>query len=151
MALARWLAGVLAAGMAALPPLAAAQSAPLVLDQRCQPMAAQQPDRSADQAQVAFRQRLGTTTAPFWLLMGRFGDGAVLFCLSDGPKKGGAPLALASLQYRFISEIRPAAEPNAVLITVRHGNGRRVPLTLYRLHFSTRTQFSLTPLRRWQE
>ena len=148
---ARWCAGLVLAGVVLMPGVVQAQSTRLRLDQRCQPIRTQQPDRSANQAELAYRQQLLTPADPFWLLMGRFGDGAALFCLTDGPKQGGVPLALPQLQFQYISEIRPGAEPNALLITVRHGNGRHAPLSLYRLRFSARTQFSFTSLRRWQD
>ena len=147
----RLCAGLVLAGVVLMPGLVQAQSTRLRLDQRCQPIRTQQPDRSANQAELAYRQQLLTPADSFWLWMGRFGDGAALFCLTDGPKQGGVPLALPQLQFQYISEIRPGAEPNALLITVRHGNGRHAPMSLYRLRFSSRTQFSLTPLRRWQD
>ena len=148
---ARCCAGLVLAVVILMPGVVQAQSTWLRLDQRCQPIRTQPPDRSANQAELAYRQQLLTPADPFWLLMGRFGDGAALFCLTEGPNEGGVPLALPQLQFQYISEIRPGAEPNALLITVRLGNGRHAPLSLYRLRFSARTQFSLTPLRHWQD
>ncbi|MEB3335215.1 MAG: hypothetical protein VKP70_09535 [Cyanobacteriota bacterium] len=118
---------------------------PLVVDQQCK--VAESPD-SNYRIDNYFRLLVGEGKS-YWLSLARSIDGMAIFCLAEGETQRPRQLPISELQDKIISEITQTSELNVFMITVAHGNGWRVPKTLYKLNLNTPDKPVLTKLKEW--
>ena len=97
---------------------------------------------------VAYRQSFTAQGKEYWLVYGKYQDGASLLCITSPGYKNGWRPNIPALQSRFIGDIQN--ESNAqFLIIVNGGNGRLVPITKYRLNLSNPETPQQSVLSRW--
>lgn len=87
----------------------------------------------------------------YWFVVGQYGDGASLLCVTRPGYAQGQPLALPQLQSRFIDQISQEGSGSSFLIDHQDGNGREVVITRYRLILSDPWRPSLTQLSQWRQ
>jgi hypothetical protein len=81
---------------------------------------------------VFYKSEFRTNNQSYWLSAARYQDGAAILCISR-PYFKQAKL-VKEIPIGFISTITKDLSRNGVfLVTVREGNGRNVPITVYRL------------------
>ena len=120
--------------------------AEVYLDRQCK-----RANDSRDAFRVDFRRNIQPGGQPYWFSMGRYADGASIFCLTQPNYTQGQLLAVKQLQRQFIREIKQESQETSFLITVAYGNGRRVPLTQFRLNLDDPMQPKLSKLREWRD
>ncbi|CAD5985268.1 hypothetical protein [Planktothrix agardhii] len=96
---------------------------------------------------VFYQQEFSSQNQTYWLYVGRYQDGAVIFCVSEPNFNQARELNAEPLQFQFIENISQDSNNNSTfLITVREGNGRNAPLTDYKLDLVNPNQPVLTRL-----
>lgn len=120
--------------------------AEVYLDRQCQ-----RADDSRSAFRVDFRRNIQPGGQPYWFSLARYLDGSAIFCLTQPNYTQGKLLAVKQLQNQFIREIKQESRETSFLITVAYGNGRRVPLTQFRLNLDKPMQPKLTKLREWRD
>lgn len=104
-----------------------------------------------DAFRVDFRRNIQPGGKPYWFSMARYMDGTPIFCLSQPNYTQGKLVARKEWQNQFIREVKQETQETSFLITVAYGNGRRVPLTQFRLNLDDPTQPKLTKLKEWRD
>lgn len=120
--------------------------AEVYLDRQCQ-----RTKDSKDAFRVDFRRSIRPSGPAYWFSLARYQDGAAIFCLTRPNYTQGQLLAVKQLQNQFIREIKQENRETSFLITVAYGNGRRVPLTQFRLNLDNPRQPKLSKLREWRD
>ncbi len=120
--------------------------AEVYLDRQCQ-----RADDSENAFRVDFRRNIQSGGQPYWFSLARFIDGSAIFCLTQPNYTQGQLLAVKQLQNQYIREIKQESRETSFLITVAYGNGRRVPLTQFRLNLDNPLQPKLSKLREWRD
>ena len=120
---------------------------PLLVDRQCKP---------AESAESSYRvdnyfRLLVAGGNDYWLSLARYIDGSGIFCLSGGDFQEPRRLPSPELQDQFISEINQKGEPNIFEVTVAHGNGWKVPKTMYRLDLRNPDKPVLSKMKEWVE
>ena len=85
----------------------------------------------------------------YWLVFGKFGDGASLLCVTSPGYMNGKKLAIPTLQSQFIGDIKKESKASFQII-VNGGNGRLVNLTSYRIDLSNPDNLQWSVLSRWR-
>jgi hypothetical protein len=103
-----------------------------------------------DQFIVFYQENFISKEKNYWFYAARYQDGAVILCTSQPEFVQPQLLPAKTLQNQFIPKITKAPRSQSVfLITVREGNGFRVPMKEYRLDLSNLSQPKLTLLKSW--
>lgn len=87
----------------------------------------------------------------YWFVIGQYGDGASLLCVTKPGYAQGQRLALTQLQSHFIGQISQEGYSSSFLVDHRDGNGRAVLITRYRLSLANPSNPTLTQLKQWRQ
>jgi len=120
--------------------------AEVYLDRQCQLV-----NDSRDAFRVDFRRNIQPSGQPYWFSLARYIDGSAIFCLMQPNYTQGQFLDVKQLQNQFIREIKQESRETYFLITVAYGNGRRVPLTQFRLNLDNPLKPKLIKFREWRD
>jgi hypothetical protein len=105
-----------------------------------------------DTWQVRYRRPFKVASGEqYWFVVGQYGDGASLLCVTRPGYAQGQPLALPQLQSRFIDQISQEGSGSSFLIDHQDGNGREVVMTRYRLILSDPMRPRLSQLKQWRQ
>jgi hypothetical protein len=88
---------------------------------------------------------------PYWLVIGKYQDGASRLCLTRPGAVQGKPLSVPQLQSQYIDRISQERNSSSFLIDRRDGNGRAVLITRYRLSLADPTNPKLTQVKQWNQ
>jgi hypothetical protein len=135
------VASFLAAGFLPSP----SHGTPLIVDRQCQPAESTESNYRVDNNY----RLLVPGGKSYWLSLARFIDGSGIFCLSGGDFQEPRRLPNPELQDQFISEINQKGELYIFEVTVAHGNGLRVPMTMYRLDLRNPDKPVLAKMKEW--
>ncbi|MEB3317726.1 MAG: hypothetical protein VKO39_06255 [Cyanobacteriota bacterium] len=120
---------------------------PLLVDRQCQRAESTEASYQVDN----YYRLLVAGGKTYWLSLARYIDGSGIFCLSGGDFQDPRRLASSELQDQFISEINQKGQPNIFEVTVAHGNGLKVPMTMYRLDLGNPGKPVLSKIKEWVE
>jgi hypothetical protein len=105
-----------------------------------------------DTWQVRYRRPIQVASGEqYWFVVGQYGDGASLLCVTRPGYAQGQTLALPQLQSQFIGQISQEGSGSSFLIDHRDGNGREVVITRFRLSLSDPWRPRLTQLSQWRQ
>jgi hypothetical protein len=83
------------------------------------------------------------------LVLSRFVDGSALFCVSGVSQGIFTPLRAPELQNQYVEKIERDLNPGTFKVTIRNGNGWRVPMILYRLDLSRPEMPEVVKIKEW--
>lgn len=118
---------------------------PLTVDLQCQPAESTESNYRVDNNYRLLVPGVKT----YWLSLARSIDGSGILCLSVDDFQEPRRLPSPELQDQFISEINQKGELYIFELTVAHGNGWRVPMTMYRLDLSNPDKPVLAKMKEW--
>ena len=87
----------------------------------------------------------------YWFVIGQYGDGSSLLCVTKPGYAQGQRLALPQLQSHFIGQISQEGNSSSFLVDHQDGNGRAVLITRYRLSLANPSNPKLAQLKQWRQ
>lgn len=97
---------------------------------------------------VAHRQSFTAQGQDYWLVLGKYGDGSSLLCITKPGFQSGWKLYAPRLQRQFIGDIQKEVAASFQVI-VNSGNGRIVNLERYSLNLSNPKSPQLSTIESW--
>ncbi len=131
------------------------RAAEIYVNSNCKIMASyentQESYEGIDGYEVVFRREITDKDKKLWFYMAKYvGDSSALFCLAKPGYVNGSLLNVKSIQQSFVDKISQEESSKNFLITIRHGNGWNLPMTLERLNLSNPQKPQLKTLKSWR-